>query len=187
MSNCPRCGAEVGDSRFCSACGLELALSAPEVTSPVPQVANAYCGRCGSRVAGDQRVCTDCGAVLSFGATPIAPDATIPLALTAAPILSASYPKQKSAGWAMFWNFLWPGVGYLYAGVRTSLGTTFVVLTLIFRLIGFTGIGLIVAFPAWLIMAAWSMSNVNRLVAERNRDLGYISADDVIAARKQAP
>jgi hypothetical protein len=109
------------------------------------------------------------------------------VALTAAPILPAAYPEQKSVGLAMFLDLIWPGAGHLYAGVGTGLGITFTVISGVFLTMNLvTFFALVITFPGWLIMAVWAMTDVNRKVKDRNRALGYLHAEDVIAARSKA-
>jgi len=48
-----------------------------------------------------------------------------------------------------------------------------------------TSIGLIIAFPTWLPRVICSMAEASKLVPERNRQLGYLTADDVIARRQR--
>jgi TM2 domain-containing membrane protein YozV len=97
---------------------------------------------------------------------------------------TGTYPGEKSVGLALLFNFLWPGAGHLYAGVRTGFGITFCVIGAVLFLMSLTIILLVIAFPAWLVMAIWSMVDVNKRVKQRNRDLGYLVADDLTTARR---
>lgn len=69
----------------------------------------------------------------------------------------------------MFLNFLWPGAGHLYAGVRTDFGIIFAVIGggLLLLSLFTLGFGLLIALPAWLVMAPWSMIDVNNLLKDQ--------------------
>jgi TM2 domain-containing membrane protein YozV len=57
---------------------------------------------------------------------------------------------QKSVGLAVFLSFLWLGAGHLYAG-KVGTGMVLAFADLVLVLIAFTGIGLFVSVPIWLI------------------------------------
>lgn len=137
-----------------------------------------FCRSCGAGADRSHRFCARCGSALTTA--PSSQQAQVP---PAAPV-PVRYPEEKSVGLALFLNFLWPGAGHLYAGVRTGLGITFCILNAVAFLLALTIIGIIIAFPMWLVMVIWSMIDASKLVPERNRQLGYLTADDVIASRQ---
>ena len=57
----------------------------------------------------------------------------------------------KSAALAVFFTFLWLGMGHLYVG-RIGAGIAFALIDLVLVFLAFTGIGFIVAFPLWCLL-----------------------------------
>jgi len=128
-------------------------------TNQVHPQSPGFCGSCGAALKEDQRFCAECGRAVA--ATPRnAPQ----------PVQVRSQATQpKSVGLALFLNFIWPGAGHLYAGVRTDFGIIFAVIggCLFLITLASYGFGLILTFPAWAVMAAWSMIDVNKLLKEQ--------------------
>lgn len=74
----------------------------------------------------------------------------------------------KSAGVAVLLSLLWLGAGHLYAG-RIGTGIALIVFDLLLAVLALTGIGLVIAFPVWLmaflvtaVLAANAASAFNR-------------------------
>lgn len=128
-------------------------------TNQVHDQTPAYCKYCSQKLEPGQSYCQSCGKAVS----------TTPPTNPAGRTVAARSSEPKSAGLAMFLNFLWPGAGHLYAGVKTDFGTIFAVITGgLFLLTLFTvGFGLLLAIPAWLVMAPWSMIDVNNLLKDQ--------------------
>lgn len=184
--------------RVCRACASQMARS-----GPCPSCGYLYgelkgrtCPRCGERQGIDGAYCSRCGERLPTvtATTSLAaqvPPATVPVwptpPVVVAPAPTPSRPEQKSTGLALFLNFLWPGAGHLYGGVRTDFGIVFCCISGVMFLLGLTIIGLVISIPAWAVMAPWSMVDVNRRVKERNRAFGYASAEDWETRQQRSP
>jgi TM2 domain-containing membrane protein YozV len=56
----------------------------------------------------------------------------------------------KSAGLAVFFTFLWLGAGHLYVN-KIGTGIALIIFDLFLVMLSFTFVGLILAFPAWLV------------------------------------
>jgi TM2 domain-containing membrane protein YozV len=74
----------------------------------------------------------------------------------------------KSVGVAVLLSFIWLGAGHIYAG-KTGLGIALAVLDGILVLLALTGIGMIVAFPVWIIAAPVTMALSASAVNSANR------------------
>lgn len=114
------------------------------------------CGKCGSKLSGD--FCSICGTQNAFGPGPTLPSgsqATTVGTLTQAP------SEGKSLGLALFLNFLFPGAGHLYAGVKNDFGIIFCVISGISVLCALTLFLLPVSIVAWIVCAPWTMIDVN--------------------------
>jgi TM2 domain-containing membrane protein YozV len=83
------------------------------------------------------------------------------------PVLVAA----KSPGLAAFLSFLWLGVGNLYAG-QTALGVVFLLVNIPLIILGWTVIGMLVAFPVWLVVVIVSMVTASQAASEYNRRFG---------------
>ena len=58
----------------------------------------------------------------------------------------------KSPGIAVLLSFLWLGAGHLYAE-KVGTGVVLLIWNFLLVVLGFTFVGLIVAFPLWLVSA----------------------------------
>ena len=56
MVNCPNCGSDVGESKFCSNCGTKIEIETPK----------SFCPNCGSDV-GESKFCSNCGTKINTG------------------------------------------------------------------------------------------------------------------------
>jgi hypothetical protein len=112
---------------------------------------NLKCGSCGSLLAGN--VCASCGARNTGG--PLAQSPPGRSVSTSAP------PEEKSVGLALFLNFLWPGMGHIYANVKVEFGIIIAVIGGINFLLSFTLIWIPIAIICWAITAPWTMIDVN--------------------------
>src|SRR5215210_3260549 len=76
-----------------------------------------------------------------------------------APQASANLPQvavyavqpQKSVALAVILSLLWLGLGHLYVG-KVAPGIIFGIVDLILAIFALTGVGLIIAVPAWVIL-----------------------------------
>lgn len=112
---------------------------------------NLKCGSCGSILGGD--ICASCGARNAGG--PLVPS---PSSVQIQPKPS----EEKSVGLAIFLNFIFPGAGHLYAGVKTEFGIIFTVISGVNLLLSFTLIWILIGLPLWIVCAVWTMVDVNR-------------------------
>jgi hypothetical protein len=113
---------------------------------------NLKCGSCGSILAGD--VCASCGARNTGG--PLV--ASVPLR----PVARSTPPEEKSVGLALLLNFLWPGMGHIYANVKTEFGIIMAVISGINAFLFITLIWIPFGIILWAIIAPWTMIDVNR-------------------------
>jgi TM2 domain-containing membrane protein YozV len=79
--------------------------------------------------------------------------------------------QAKSPGLAVLFTFLWLGAGHLYVG-QVGAGVGFAVVNGILVLLSLSLIGLIVAFPIWLIIAPIAMVLSATAAGSHNRRLG---------------
>ncbi|MBB5955070.1 TM2 domain-containing membrane protein YozV [Saccharothrix tamanrassetensis] len=73
-----------------------------------------------------------------------------------APMPIRGVVTAKSPGIAVLLSFLWLGAGNLYAG-QTALGIILIIVNFPLAILAMTVLGLIIAFPVWLILAVLGM------------------------------
>lgn len=122
-------------------------MTTPELTT--------YCRACGREVDPRATICPACG-----------------VAQTSVQPVSSTAPVAKSAGLAIFLSFLWPGAGHLYAGQETEKGIIFTCISALSFLVSLTIVGLVITIPLWLGTAIYTMLDSNKIVRQRNVELG---------------
>jgi len=61
------------------------------------------------------------------------------------------FVPAKSKGTAVLLTFLWLGAGHMYAE-KIGVGIALAIIDTFLVLLGLTGIGLIIAFPIWIVL-----------------------------------
>ena len=64
MVNCPNCGSDVGESKFCSNCGTKIEIETPKSLCPncgSDVGESKFCSNCGTSDVGESKFCSNCG------------------------------------------------------------------------------------------------------------------------------
>ncbi|NUT49922.1 MAG: hypothetical protein HOV94_21820 [Saccharothrix sp.] len=115
------------------------------------------CGSCGAYLQPPNTTCAVCGATQWPAAQqPIAPPPMMqPPVAYGMPVRGVV--TAKNPGIAVLLSLLWLGAGNLYAG-QTTLGVILVLVNFPLILLAMTVLGLIVAFPVWVILVIVSVA-----------------------------
>ncbi|GAA1354952.1 hypothetical protein [Saccharothrix algeriensis] len=123
------------------------------------------CGSCGAYLQPPNTNCAVCGKSQWPQQPPVyiphAPPATGHPAQYAQPGYGPPAPMggvvtAKSPGVAVLLSFLWLGAGNLYAG-QTALGIVLILVNFPLWIFALTFIGMIIAFPVWVVLAIVGM------------------------------
>lgn len=136
MVNCPTCGKEVNDEKFCPNCGSAIT-SAPSTSSQNTK----FCSNCGSEIdvqaelcpkcgvkqtlnsnAKTSKYCSNCGSEIDFNAE-ICPKCGVRQ-------ISASASGDKNEVLALVLSFVLPGLGHIYLGL-TKKGLIIMVIAIV--------------------------------------------------------
>jgi TM2 domain-containing membrane protein YozV len=124
---------------------------------------SSTCTRCSSWLPVGTAACGTCGHPTGAAVNAYGPVPGQPVVVVAA----------KSAGVAVLLTVLWMGAGHLYAG-RIGAGIALMVFDFVLGLIALTGLGLIIAFPVWLVSCAIAAYLATEAVATFNRRNGVV-------------
>jgi TM2 domain-containing membrane protein YozV len=117
------------------------------------------CPNCGQPWTSDQTFCPSCG--VQRGS----------LSHATRPSQTTIVVNPKSAGLAVFFTFLWLGVGHLYVN-RIGTGVALLVVDLLLWALAWTVVGWVLAFPIWLVLFVVTAFRVADHVRQYNQRMG---------------
>lgn len=123
---------------------------------PIPM-----CGSCGAYLQPPNPMCPVCRTI-QWVQEPLPQPVYYPVPMA----------PPKSPGLAAFPSFLWLGVGNVYAG-QTGLGIALLLVNIPLVILGWTVIGMLVAFPLWLIAVVISMVTAAQAASAFNQRIYY--------------
>lgn len=135
-------------------------------TSPPPM-----CGSCGAFLQPPNPRCQVCG-TSQWAQPPMPPQRP----QTAAPpyaMPNGGFVTAKSPGIAILLSLLWLGAGNVYAG-QIVLGIVLMVVDIPLAFLAFTLVGLVIAFPVWLILVVISIVVATQGVKSFNERNGIV-------------
>ncbi|XVS63752.1 hypothetical protein ACQPYE_36750 [Actinosynnema sp. CA-299493] len=134
------------------------------------------CGSCGAYLQPPSVNCAVCGATqwpVTQAPPPVYPPVYAPVHPVPHGMQMGGVVTAKNPGIAVLLSLLWLGAGNLYAG-QTALGVILLLVNFPLILLAMTVLGLIVAFPVWLVLVVVSIVLAMQGAKDFNRRNGIL-------------